>query len=344
MLRDRVIVSGLVNPVESVQVSPLIEGQPIETLLADVGDVVEAGQILAILSKTTLELQKSQYNASLASARATIAQAEAQLLEAQAAADEAARVNERTAALRAQGTASQAAADQASANAIGSTARVTVARQSLEAARAQVELVEAQLANLDLQLSRTEVKAPVAGEITHRNALVGAIASAAGQPMFTMNRDGALELSADVAEIDLMRLAPGQTVSMIAVGAPNQLTGSIRLVEPTIDTTTRLGRARVTIDTPAGVRAGMFMDAEILVAERETIAVPVTAVGASPDGATLMKVADGVVSRTVVKTGIRDGGWVEIVEGISAGETVVTKAGAFVRDGDRINPVAAATN
>jgi HlyD family secretion protein len=344
LLRDRVIVSGLVNPVEAVQVAPLIEGQPIETLLADVGDMVEAGQVLATLSKTTLELQRSQYVASLASARATIAQAEAQLLEAQAAADEAARVNERTAALREQGTASQAAADQASANAIGSTARVTVARQSLEAARAQVELVEAQLANLDLQLSRTEVKAPVAGEITHRNAVVGSVASAAGQPMFTMNRDGALELSADVAEIDLMRLAPGQTVSMIAVGAPERLSGSIRLVEPTIDTTTRLGRARVTIDTPAGVRAGMFMDAEILVAERETIAVPVTAVGSSPAGSTLMTVTDGLVSRTLVKTGIRDGGWVEIVEGISAGDTVVTKAGAFVRDGDRINPVAAATN
>ncbi len=344
LLQDRVIVSGLVNPVEAVQVAPLIEGQPIETLLADVGDRVEAGQVLATLSKTTLELQKSQFNASLASARATIAQAEAQLLEAQAAADEAARVNERTAALRAQGTASQAAADQASANAIGSTARVTVARQSLEAARAQVELVEAQLANLDLQLSRTDVKAPVAGEITHRNAVVGAIASAAGQPMFTMNRDGALELSADVAEIDLMRLAPGQKVSMIAVGAPDRLTGSVRLVEPTIDTTTRLGRARVTIDTPAGVRAGMFMDADILVAERETIAVPVTAVGSSPQGSTVMKVTNGEVSRTVVKTGIRDGGWVEIVEGITAGDTVVTKAGAFVRDGDRINPVAAATN
>lgn len=344
LLQDRVIVSGLVNPVEVVQVAPLIEGQPIETLLADAGDRVEAGQVLATLSKTTLELQKSQFTASLASARATIAQAEAQLLEAQAAADEAARVNERTAALRAQGTASQAAADQASANAIGSTARVTVARQSLEAARAQVELVEAQLANLDLQLSRTEVKAPVSGEITHRNAVVGAVASAAGQPMFTMNRDGALELLADVAEIDLMRLAAGQKVSMIAVGAPERLTGSIRLVEPTIDTTTRLGRARVTIDTPAGVRAGMFMDAEILVAERETIAVPVTAVGSSPQGSTIMKVTNGEVTRTLVKTGIRDGGWVEIMEGINAGDTVVTKAGAFVRDGDRINPVAAATN
>jgi len=343
-LRDRVIVSGLVNPVEEIRVAPLIEGQPIETLLSDVGDWVEEGQVLATLSKTTLELQKSQYIASLASARATIAQAEAQLLEARASADEAHRVSERTSALKAQGTASQAAADQASANAIAATARVTVATQSLEAARAQVALVEAQLANVELQLSRTEVKAPVTGEITHRNAVVGSIASAAGQPMFTIIRDGALELSADVAEIDLTRLAPGQKVSMIGVGSPDRLTGTVRLVEPTIDTTTRLGRARITIDTPEGVRAGMFMDAEILVAERETVAVPVTAVGSSPEGSTVMVVKDGTVARALVRTGIRDGGWVEIVEGVAPGDTVVTKAGAFVRDGDRINPVPAATN
>lgn len=343
-LRDRVIVSGLVNPVEEIRVAPLIEGQPIETLLSDVGDWVEEGQVLATLSNTTLELQKSQYIASLASARATIAQAEAQLLEARASADEAQRVSERTSALKAQGTASQAAADQASANAIAATARVTVATQSLEAARAQVALVEAQLANVELQLSRTEVKAPVTGEITHRNAVVGSIASAAGQPMFTIIRDGALELSADIAEIDLTRLAPGQKVSMIGVGSPDRLTGTVRLVEPTIDTTTRLGRARITIDTPEGVRAGMFMDAEILVAERETVAVPVTAVGSSPEGSTVMVVKDGTVARALVRTGIRDGGWVEIVEGVVPGDTVVTKAGAFVRDGDRINPVPAATN
>lgn len=343
-LRDRVIVSGLVNPVEEIRVAPLIEGQPIETLLSDVGDWVEEGQVLATLSKTTLELQESQYIASLASARATIAQAEAQLLEARASADEAQRVSERTSALKAQGTASQAAADQASANAIAATARVTVATQSLEAARAQVALVEAQLANVELQLSRTEVKAPVTGEITHRNAVVGSIASAAGQPMFTIIRDGALELSADIAEIDLTRLAPGQKVSMIGVGSPDRLTGTVRLVEPTIDTTTRLGRARITIDTPEGVRAGMFMDAEILVAERETVAVPVTAVGSSPEGSTVMVVKDGTVARALVRTGIRDGGWVEIVEGVAPGDTVVTKAGAFVRDGDRINPVPAATN
>lgn len=340
-LRDRVLVSGLVGPLEEVQVQPLIEGQPIETLTADVGDKVVAGQVLATLSTTTLNLQKSQFNASLASASATIAQAEAQLIEARSSADEAQRVNDRTAKLKAQGTSSQAAADQANAAAISATARVTVAVQSLEAARAQMALAEAQLANVDLQLTRTKVVAPVSGEVVERNALVGGIASAAGPAMFKLIRDGALELRADVAEADLVRLAPDQPAQMKAVGTNETLAGTVRLVEPTIDATSRLGRVRITLDRPDLLRSGMFVDATVLVAERKTVAVPVTAVGAGADGSTVMRVRDGLVERVSVTTGIRDGGMVEITSGVVPGDLIVTKAAAFVRDGDRINPVLA---
>lgn len=341
LMRDTVIATGLISPVEMVQVAPLIEGQPIERLLADVGERVEEGQVLAVLSKTTLELQKSQFFASLASAKATIAQAEAQMLEAKSSADEAQRVAERTTKLREQGSASQAAADSANANAVSATARVTVATQSLEAARAQLALVEAQLENVELQLSRTEVKAPVAGEVTARNAVIGSVASAAGAPMFSLIRNGELELKADVAEVDLMRLAVGQTAELRMVGTTDLLAGSIRLIEPTIDANTRLGRARIAVDESHRVRSGMFVDAEILVAERETLAIPVTAVGATAEGSTVMKVIDGQVSRVPVKLGIREKGWVEITDGLVVGDQVVTKAGAFVRDGDRINPVTA---
>ena len=145
------------------------------------------------------------------------------------------------------------------------------------------------MANIDLQLERAEVKAPVAGEITARNAVIGSIATAAGEPMFQMIKDGALELNVDLAEIDLPRVANGQTVLMRSVGSAEPLTGTVRLVEPTIDTVTRLGRARISIDSADAVRSGMFMDAEILIAERDAVAVPVTAVGSSADGATVMK-------------------------------------------------------
>ncbi|MDT8856412.1 efflux RND transporter periplasmic adaptor subunit [Paracoccaceae bacterium Fryx2] len=343
MLRDRVLASGFVAAVEEVFVQPQIEGQAIDALGADVGDVVAQGQVLARLSAATLDLQKTQLLASRAGALAGISQAEAQMIEARSASDEAQRVNQRNATLRAQGSISQAAAETASATATSALARVSVAEQGRVAAQAQLALVEAQIANIDLQLARTEVKSPVAGLVVGRSAMLGAIASAAGaQPMFTLIRDGALEMQADVAEQDLTRVAVGQAVQMRPVDGAAAITGKVRLVEPSVNTATRQGRVRISIDAPDRVRTGMFLSAEILVAEAETLAVPLTAVGSNEGGATVMRVSEGRISRTPVGLGIRDGGMVGIIWGLTAGDRVVTKAAAFVRDGDRINPVEAA--
>ncbi len=338
-LSDRIIASGLIAAVEEVQVAPLVEGQPLESLLVDVGDMVTEGQVLAVLSRTTLDLQKTEAVASQAAAQATIAQAEAQLVEAESSAAEATRIAGRTAKLREQGTTAQAQLDTANANAVSANARVRVARQGLESARAQLALANARLENVVLQLSRTEVKAPVAGKIVARNTKIGAIATAAGLPMFVITRDAALELRADVTETDLLRIAPGQKATMRAIGMADALQGTVRLVEPTIDPVTRLGRARIQVDQAVDLRTGMFVEAEILAAEHDALAVPVTAIGSTPEGSMVMRVKDGVVERVQVTTGIRDGGMVEVTSGLSNGDQVVLKAGAFVRAGDRINPV-----
>jgi HlyD family secretion protein len=322
-----------------VQVQPLIDGQAVEELLADIGDWVEAGQALALLSGSTFELQMSELRAQGASVEASIAQAEASLIEAQTAAAEAERVEARNIALRAQGTISAAAAEQAEAAADAARARVRVSEQGIVSATAQRELVDAQMATLELQRDRTEVKSPVTGMIVARNAQVGAIASGQGTPMFTVIRDGALEMRAEVSEADLLRLAPGQRATMASVGGTAPITGTIRMIAPSIDTGTRLGDARIAIDTPDAVRQGMFLTAEVLVSEAEQLAVPVSAVGASAEGATVMLVVDGVVRRVPVVTGIRDGGMIGIVSGLTAGDQIVTRAAAFVRDGDRINPI-----
>jgi len=342
VLKDRVRASGLVGAIERVLVQPKIEGQPIDTVLADVGDHVAEGAVLAILSDSSLKLQKSQLAASRASALATIAQADAQLVEAQATADEAGRTMERNNQLRLQGNVSQAASDQAATAFTSANARVLVATQGAAAARAQLELVDAQIENVELQLSRTKVTAPFAGEIVEKNALAGAIASAAGQPMFVLVRDGLLELNADVSEQDLARVATGMRVTMRAAGSTDAFTGSIRLVEPAIDTVTRLGRVRVTVDQADKIRSGMFLEAEISISEREVPAVPITAIGTDAEGTFIMTVdANGLVHRTAVVTGIRDGGLVEIETGAKAGDSVVAKAASFVRDGDLVNPIAA---
>ncbi|MDR5651669.1 efflux RND transporter periplasmic adaptor subunit [Ruixingdingia sedimenti] len=341
-LAERVVASGLIAPVEEVAVQPQIEGQAIDALLADLGDTVAAGQVLARLSDAALVLARSQLLAGQAAAEAAVAQARAQITEAEANRDEAIRARDRVAALRAQGVAAQTAADQAAAAATAAEARVALARQGLAGAEAQVAVTVAQLADVDLKLSRTQVKAPVAGAVVARNAVLGAIASAQGQPMFVLIRDGALELRADVAESDLLRLAPGQVVALRVAGADAPIPGHVRLVEPAIDRATRLGRVRIAIDTPQAVRSGMFAQAEILITRRSALAVPVAAVGRSTNGPTVLRVRDGVAEEVAVTTGIRDGALIEVASGLSPGDSVVARAGAFVRPGDRITPVPAA--
>ncbi len=289
LLRDVVIVSGLVAAQEEVQINPMVSGQQVAELLVDVGDKVTAGQVLARLSSSALSLQNAQLLAAIETAKA--------------------------------------AGDSA-------------AQTALEAELAKVT---EDLKRADLTIRRSDVAAPVAGEVSARNADLGALVGT-GQPMFTIIRDGALELQADVSESDLLRLAAGQKAALKLVGADSTIAGTVRLVEPTINTATRLGRVRVAFDDSAAVRAGMFVEAAISVTERETIAVPVTAVGRFEGKPTVMVIADGVAERREVQTGIREGGWIEISAGLTAGETIVTKAGSFVRNGDKINPVLETTN
>ena len=343
-IEDHVLAAGMIGPVEQVLVPPLIEGQPIETLTADVGDMVTAGQVLATLSTATLTLQKSQIIANDAVVKAAIAQAQAQIASAQSSADDAKKTADRSAALFKLGAMSSAANDAAQTAATSAAAGLAVAMQGVKSAQAQLEVQSAQMANIDLQLSRTQIVAPVSGQISARNAQVGGIASAAGQPLFTIIRDGALELSADVAEADLPRLTADMPAVLTLAAGNTQLTGRIRLVAPTIDATSRLGNARIWVDPSPMVRAGMFAEADILVATHDAIAVPVTAISQSGKDTTVKLVKDGLVSEAAVTTGIRQGGWVEILTGLNLGDTIVAKAGAFVSAGDKINPIPSETN
>ena len=79
-----VVVSGSMIARDEVLVQPEVDGLSIVALLAEEGDRVTTGQVLARLSRTTLEVQKTQNDAQIARAEASFAQAKAQIAEAQA--------------------------------------------------------------------------------------------------------------------------------------------------------------------------------------------------------------------------------------------------------------------
>jgi HlyD family secretion protein len=67
--------------------------------------------------------------------------------------------------------------------------------------------------------------------------------------------------------------------------------------------------------------------------------LPQSAVQFGTDGATVLVVKDGTVAVRPVKTGLKGEGLVEIVEGLSEGDTVVARAAGFLREGDKVTPV-----
>ncbi|MGF6176513.1 efflux RND transporter periplasmic adaptor subunit [Ensifer sp. 4252] len=341
-ISDRVVATGTIQAVEQIYVAPLVEGLSIRTLNVDIGDKVEEGSVLVVLNDDALRLEKSQLEAALAKAEAGLAQLNAQLSEATANAEEATRVSDRNAELAKNGTVSTAEADRVRALAAATRARVRSAEQAVVVSKADIKVAQAQIDDIDLRLTRTEVKAPVAGVISAKNAKVGAIANGSGDPLFAMIRDGAIEMKADVAEADIIKLAVGQPATITLAGGDTKVEGAIRLIAPTVDPVSRLGTVFISLKDTTKARSGMYANAIITAEEKQAVVLPQTAV-TNENGKTIVrKVDNGVVNIVPVKTGISDGKFVEVVDGLKAGEQVVARAGAYVRDGDRINPVKSA--
>jgi HlyD family secretion protein len=338
-LVDRIIVTGTVQAVEEVYVQPQVEGLRIEDLKADIGDTVKAGDVLATLATDSLILQKSQLLANRAKVQAVTAQLQAQVLEAEANEAEAIRQAERAERLVKSKAFAVGQAEQLRATATASTARVNSAKQSIVANDADLKVIDAQIDDVDLRLARTDVKTTIGGVISARNAKIGAIAAGAGNPLFTIIRDNAIELNADVSEGDLLKLKPGQVVHMNVAGTSTRVEGKVRTIEPVINATTRLGTVKISIDNPDIARIGMYASAEVIVSDRKVLALPLTAVMAEDGSMVVRRVVDGVVTMTKVTTGVQDGDFVEISEGLTLKDIVVEKAGAYVRDGDKVAPV-----
>jgi HlyD family secretion protein len=338
-LVDRVVSTGTLSAEEEVQIQPQVEGLQIKSLNADVGDTVQADAVVAKLSEDTLLLQRSQYLANRAKAEAALAQYQAQLVEAEASLNEAQRQLDRTTRLVASGSVSTAQKEQAETTLASATARVETARQAITVAEADIKVVDTQIADTDLRLARTDIKSPVTGTISVRNARIGAIASGAGQPLFTVIRDGQIELVADVTETDILRLQQGQKAAVTIAGSMQPLTGSVRLISPVVDPITRLGAVHIALDDDNAARSGMYGSAAIIVSEARGIALPLSAITTEGGKTTVRKVRDGTVQMVEIKTGIQDGSYIQVTEGLDEGDKVVAKAGVFVRDGDKINPV-----
>jgi HlyD family secretion protein len=185
-----------------------------------------------------------------------------------------------------------------------------------------------------------DVTAPVAGMVLSSAANIGAIAASAAPPLFQIAERGELEVLADTTAKSLQVLAPNQAAKIEVVGI-GELPGKVRWVSNTINQHTQLGQVRVSIEDNPRLRVGAFARATIELGQRCGPAIPLSAVLYGPSGAVVQVVRDNRVETRRVSVGLVADGKAEIRDGVSQGEMVIARAGAFFRDGDRVRAVSA---
>jgi HlyD family secretion protein len=260
--------------------------------------------------------------------RAQIAQQTALVAEQKVAADQAAEQAEHVAGLDGKG--------------LLSTEQIDQRRFAARSAEAALDAQTAQLHDLQTREERMTVRAPTAGLVLERNVRPGDV-GAGSAPMFRIARDSLVELEAQVAEGDLAGVRVGDAVQVILPDGA-QVAGRVRLIYPSVDPQTKLGKVHVALPVRQDLRPGGYGRALFTGLARQVVVAPETAIRYSADGASVMVVgADDHVRQVEVKTGAHAGGYVELVQGPPAGSQVLLGASSFVLPGDLVRPVAQAT-
>ena len=339
---DRLFVSGTLVAREEAQVAAQIDGLTIVEIDAEEGDTVAAGQTLARLDHSQIDAQLAQNDAATARADAAIAQAKSAIAQAQAQVSWTESDYDRAVKLGPQVMAA-ATIEQRETAMRTARAQLASAENALSVAEADRKSRDAERRELSVKLAQTEVKAPVGGLVSRRTARLGAAAGGAGEPLFRIIKDGAIDLDAEAPEQALPLLAVGMSAQLALPGAADKVAGTVRLIGAEVDKASRTGRVRIALDPGTRAHVGGFASAEITLTRSQGVGVPASAVARDATGARALVVRDGIVEQRRVTVGVAEGDALEIAGGVKAGETVVARAAAFLRPGDRVTAVPAAT-
>jgi RND family efflux transporter MFP subunit len=279
------------------------------TLLADEGDAVTAGQVLASLDPTTADLELRAATAEAARLAALLANEE--------------RRSKRLRELHARGSVSREQMDDAEAQRLALAAQHEVAESRVRIAR-------------DAR-RRCELRAPLSGRIEKRLVSPGDYLKR-GEPLFAIATTGALRALLPFPEQHAVLLAPGQAVELDSPLLPGKIAkGVLTELRPAVGTANRAVWAIVDIPDTSGWRPEATVRGRVQVAlHAGAVVVPAQAVVRRPAGTVAYVIADNRAMQRVLRTGERDGEWVEVLEGLNAGERVATEGAAYLSDGAAI--------
>lgn len=315
---------GSLRPQERVEVTPKVTGRIVEVAV-DLGDSVSTGQLLARMEDDEIQQQVQQAEAGLEVTRATIEQRRLELANLDA-------ILERSRGLHDQGLISGEDLEAAQN-------RRDVAQSQLDLARAQLVQAEASFRELRIRLDQMQIRAPISGVVGRRYVDTGAQVSST-TPVVTLIKLDTVKLVANVPERDLMHVEPGSTGTVRADAIQGEtFTGTVARISPLLDPETRTAQVEIVVPNPEHrLKAEMFARVELdLASRRDALRVPREAlvIRGQQQGVYVID-DDSRVRFRPVALGITQDDWIEVEEGLTPGERVVTLGANLLRDGDPV--------
>jgi RND family efflux transporter MFP subunit len=316
-------VLGRLVPRQSGVVAARIDG-PLESFRVEVGDRVEAGQVIALLNVDTLQARRDLAAGQLAEAKAQVATRKAALTLAR---QEAQRIE----GLKTSAAFSQGRHDDAQQ-------QVAMAHAEVAEAQANVQTHDAELRLAEINLRYAEVVAPYAGVISQRLTEAGAFVRM-GDPIVSMIGDGNLEIEAEVPARNISGLERDTAIrvslddgsghwavvrALVPEENPLTRTRTVRLVPEFGETAALAAEQSVTLHVPAG-------------APRSVVSVHKDAVIKRGAQSLVFVVANDSAELRPVRLGEAVGSRLEVLEGLSDGELVVVRGNERLQPGDKVS-------
>ncbi|MGH8496150.1 MAG: efflux RND transporter periplasmic adaptor subunit [Gammaproteobacteria bacterium] len=294
---DRIEALGTLQANESVTLTANVT-ERVTAIHFDDGDRVEEGDVL-------VEMTSAEEHALLEEARATVEEAQSQY--------------ERNVRLSQEDIVSESVLD--------------TARREWETAKARLEAIQSQL---DDRL----INAPFSGVVGLRNISPGALVQP-GEVITTLDDDSVMKLDFSVPATFLTALQPGaEIVATADAFGDEEFEGEVSAVGSRIDPITRTVQVRAMMPNPdKRLRPGLLMQVDLLNNPRQAVVIPEEALVPLGEQQFVMVVGQGdgnTVERREVGIGRRMPGEVEIVQGLEAGEMVITHGTMKARPGQTV--------
>jgi len=322
-LTDYVTVVGNLIGLASVDVVPRLGGR-IESIAVRLGDRVSRGQVVVKVEDREIREQINQAEASLDVNRANVGNRENDLKVSELALERARTSFER-------GIASRQSLEDAEA-------RYNAAVSQLTVAKAQQAQTMARIDELKITLSNTSVQSPVDGFVSRRNLDPGAFANA-NTVILSVVDISTVRLIVNVVERDFRRVTPGVAAEVEVDAFPGEhFAGTVSRVAPVFDPATRTATIEIEVPNPGfRLKPGMYARVRLTVEQRtDALTVPRNAVVDQNGARGVFLVVEGAARFQPVTTGIQDEAHIEVVEGLTEGQRVVTTGALALRDGDLV--------